>query len=227
MISLSGIRKTYRTAEIETIALDGVGLEIAKGEFVAVTGPSGCGKSSLLNLVGLIDRPSAGSYVFDGHDVSACRENQMVKLRRDHVGFIFQSFNLLPDLSVQENIELPLLYQKMPRGDRKNRVREVLELVGLNARATHRPAQLSGGQQQRVAVARALVGDPKLILADEPTGNLDSKNGEDVMDMLRILNEQGATIMMVTHSSEYAARAHRTIEMIDGHVVGMSKAAAI
>src|SRR5437868_7708506 len=150
MISLSGIRKAYRTAEIETMALDGVGLEIAKGEFVAVTGPSGCGKSSLLNLVGLIDRPSAGRYIFDGQDMGDFRESRMVKLRRDHIGFIFQSFNLLEDLSVYENVELPLLYQNMPRAARKIRVREVLELVGLNARAKHHPAQLSGGQQQRV-----------------------------------------------------------------------------
>src|SRR4051812_24589970 len=200
MITLTGIHKAYRTTELQTTALDGVDLEIGQGEFVAVIGPSGCGKSTLLNVVGLVDRPSAGTYIFDGQDVSRFRESQVVKLRRDQIGFIFQSFNLLEDLSVYQNVELPLLYQNVPRATRRNRVREVLELVGLSARLKHRPSQLSGGQQQRVAVARAVVGDPKLILADEPTGNLDSRNGDEVMEMLDILNEQGASIMMVTHS---------------------------
>jgi putative ABC transport system ATP-binding protein len=223
MISLSGIHKTYRTRELETTALDDVTLEIAKGEFVAVMGPSGCGKSSLLNVIGLVDRPKAGRYVFNGHDVSAFRERDMVKLRKHQIGFIFQNFNLLDDLSVYENVELPLLYQDVPRARRHSRVREVLELVGLNPRAKHRPAQLSGGQQQRVAVARAVVGDPALILADEPTGNLDSKNGEEVMEMLSVLNEQGATIMMVTHSADHAKRATRVVEMIDGRIVSASQ----
>jgi putative ABC transport system ATP-binding protein len=225
MITLTGIHKAYRTAELETTALDGVDLEIGQGEFVAVIGPSGCGKSTLLNVVGLVDRPRTGTYIFDGQDVSHFRESQMVKLRRDQIGFIFQSFNLLEDLSVYENVELPLLYQNVPRATRRNRVREVLELVGLSARIKHRPSQLSGGQQQRVAVARAVVGDPKLILADEPTGNLDSRNGDEVMEMLDILNEQGTSIMMVTHSAGYAARAHRTIEMLDGRVVNTGRTA--
>jgi putative ABC transport system ATP-binding protein len=189
-------------------------------------GPSGCGKSTLLNVVGLTDRPTAGSYIFDGEDVSHYRESRLVNLRKHHIGFVFQSFNLLDDLSVYENIELPLLYQNVARAERKSRVREVLELVGLEARAKHRPAQLSGGQQQRVAVARAVVGDPKLILADEPTGNLDSQNGEDIMGMLATLNEQGTTILMVTHSAEHAARAQRTIEMRDGRVVDPARMAA-
>jgi putative ABC transport system ATP-binding protein len=226
MISLSGIRKTYRTKELETTALDGIDLEIAKGEFVAVMGPSGCGKSSLLNVVGLIDKPAAGRYIFDGQDVSDFRESRMVEMRKRNIGFIFQNFNLLEDLSVYENVELPLLYQNVPKAQRRDRVREVLELVGLNARAKHRPAQLSGGQQQRVAVARAVVGDPKLILADEPTGNLDTKNGEEVMEMHTTLNEQGATILMVTHSPEHAAKAHRIVEMVDGRVVTATRKAA-
>ena len=226
MISLSGISKSYRTKEMETKALDGVSLDIVKGEFVAVMGPSGCGKSSLLNIVGLIDRPNAGRYVFNGQDVSGFKEREMVALRRKYVGFIFQSFNLLDDLTVLENVELPLLYQGTPRSQRRSRVREVLELVGLNARANHRPAQLSGGQQQRVAVARAVVADPAIILADEPTGNLDTGNGTDVMSMLSTLNEQGATILMVTHSADHAARATRIIEMVDGRIAQAARAAA-
>ena len=225
MITLTGVHKVYRTAEMETTALDGVDLQIGQGEFVAVIGPSGCGKSTLLNVVGLVDRPSAGTYIFDGQDVNGFRESQMVKFRRDQIGFIFQTFNLFEGLSVYENVELPLLYQKVPRATRRNRVREVLELVGLSARVKHRPSQLSGGQQQRVAVARAVVGDPKLILADEPTGNLDSRNGDEVMEMLDSLNEQGTSIMMVTHSADYAARAHRTIEMLDGRVVNAGRTA--
>ncbi len=226
MITLSGIRKTYRTKEMETVALDDVGLDVGKGEFVALVGPSGCGKSSLLHVAGLIDRPDAGQYIFDGEDISAFRESRMVEIRRQHVGFIFQSFNLLEDLTVFENVELPLLYQNVPKARRRDRVREVLELVGLDSRARHRPAQLSGGQQQRAAVARAVVGDPKLILADEPTGNLDTKNGDDVMEMLSTLNEQGVSILMVTHSPVHAARAGRVVEMIDGRIANAVRQAA-
>ncbi|MGC3980980.1 MAG: ABC transporter ATP-binding protein [Steroidobacteraceae bacterium] len=219
MIKLNQVRKVYKTKELETTALNAVDLEIKQGEFVAVMGPSGCGKSSLLNVVGMIDTLDGGDYFFDEQNIAELPESKLVKVRRKHLGFIFQSFNLIEDLSVYENVELPLLYLDVPKPQRKNRVREVLELVGLDSRIKHRPAQLSGGQQQRVAVARAVVTDPKLILADEPTGNLDSKNGEDVMEMLTVLNEQGATIMMVTHSAEHAAKAHRVINMLDGKVV--------
>lgn len=218
MIKLNNVRKVYRTKELETTALNDVSLEISQGEFVAVMGPSGCGKSSLLNVVGMIDTLDGGDYYFDEQNISVLPESKLVKVRRRHLGFIFQSFNLIEDLSVYENVELPLLYLDVPKSQRKTRVREVLELIGLDARTKHRPAQLSGGQQQRVAVARAVVTDPKLILADEPTGNLDSKNGEDVMEMLTTLNEQGATIMMVTHSAEHAAKASRVINMLDGSI---------
>jgi putative ABC transport system ATP-binding protein len=219
MIRLSHIRKLYRTKELETTALDDVSLEIGDGEFLAVMGPSGCGKSTLLNIIGMIDEPTGGQYFFGDNEVSAYSERRLVELRKRNIGFIFQSFNLIDELSVFENVELPLMYQGMSKRARKARVREVLELVDLPSRANHRPAQLSGGQQQRVAVARAVVGDPKLIVADEPTGNLDSKNGDEVMEMLTILNEQGATILMVTHSPVHAARAHRVINFLDGRVV--------
>jgi len=219
MITLSSVSKRYRTTDLETTALDAVSLEIDKGEFVAVMGPSGCGKSTLLNIVGLIDSPSSGQYLLDGEDVGRYGEDRLTDLRMRSVGFIFQNFNLIDDLSVQENVELPLVYQGLGRAARRSRVREVLELVGLEARARHKPTQLSGGQQQRVAVARAVVCDPKLIVADEPTGNLDTKNGEDVMDMLTTLNEQGATILMVTHSPSHAGRAHRLINLLDGRIV--------
>ncbi len=219
MIRLSKVRKLYRTVDVETTALKDVSLEIRQGEFVAVMGPSGCGKSTLLNIVGLIDSPSSGAYMLDGASVSAYSESQLTKLRNQAVGFIFQSFNLIDELTVYQNVELPLLYRGVPRAERSSRVREVLELVGLPARARHKPSQLSGGQQQRVAVARAVIGDPKLIVADEPTGNLDTRNGDDVMDMLGTLNEQGATILMVTHSPSHAARAHRIINLLDGQVM--------
>ena len=219
MIRLAGVTKHYRTTELETTALDGVDLEIDQGEFVAVMGPSGGGKSTLLNIVGLIDAPSAGRYYFADQEISGFSENRLADLRKGNVGFIFQSFNLIDELTVFENVELPLLYQRLPKIQRRNLVREALELVGLSARARHKPEQLSGGQQQRVAVARAVVGDPKLILADEPTGNLDSKNGEEVMQMLEILNQQGATLMMVTHSPSHAERAHRIVNLFDGRVV--------
>jgi putative ABC transport system ATP-binding protein len=225
VITLRNIKKHYRADNLETAALADVSLQIDPGEFVAVMGPSGCGKSTLLNVVGMIDTPSSGEYLFCGQDVAGWRESQLVELRKRNLGFIFQSFNLIDELTVYENIELPLLYQNASRAQRKARVREVLELVDLHPRAQHKPAQLSGGQQQRVAVARAVVTDPKLILADEPTGNLDTRNGEEVMGMLDILNQQGATILMVTHSHEHAARAHRLINMLDGRIVNQTHAA--
>jgi len=219
MIRLSHIRKLYRTKELETTALDNVSLEINRGDFLAVMGPSGCGKSTLLNIIGMIDEPTSGQYFFGDEDVSAYPERRLVDLRKRNIGFIFQSFNLIEELTVFENVELPLLYQGMSKRARKARVREVLELVDIQSRTNHRPAQLSGGQQQRVAVARAVVGDPKLIVADEPTGNLDSKNGDEVLEMLTTLNEQGSTILMVTHSPAHAARAHRVVNFLDGRVV--------
>ena len=219
MIKLSQVSKKYRTAELETTALDGVDFALESGEFVAVMGPSGCGKSTLLNIVGLIDNPSSGQFFFGEREISQYSESRLADLRKGNVGFIFQSFNLIDELNVYENVELPLLYQKVGKAQRRNLVREALELVGLSARAKHKPDQLSGGQQQRVAVARAVVGNPKLILADEPTGNLDSKNGEEVLGMLTTLNEQGTTVLMVTHSPSHAARAHRIVNLLDGRVV--------
>jgi len=227
MITFSSVKKLYRTSHVETAALNDVSLEIRKGEFVAVMGPSGCGKSTLLNIAGLIDSPSSGRYVLDGTDVTHYSETRLTDLRKQVVGFVFQNFNLIEDLTVEENVELPLLYRGVPRATRRSRVREVLELVNLASRARHKPSELSGGQQQRVAVARAVVGDPKLVVADEPTGNLDTKNGEDVMDMLGTLNEQGATILMVTHSPSHAERAHRVINLLDGRVLPRIQAATM
>ncbi len=218
MITLRNISKNYRADNVETAALADVSLQIEAGEFVAVMGPSGCGKSTLLNVVGMIDSPTSGEYLFCGQDVARWPESRLVELRKRHLGFVFQSFNLIDELTVYENIELPLLYQNAPRALRKARVREVLELVDLLPRARHKPAQLSGGQQQRVAVARAVVTDPKVILADEPTGNLDTHNGQEVMGMLDTLNQQGTTVLMVTHSHEHASRAQRIVSMLDGHI---------
>ena len=223
MIKLEAVTKRYRTTELETTALDGIDFDLGAGEFVAVMGPSGCGKSTLLNIVGLIDAPSSGQYFFGDEEVSKYSENRLADLRKGNVGFIFQSFNLIDELNVYENVELPLLYQNVAKAQRRNLVREALELVGLSARAKHKPEQLSGGQQQRVAVARAVVGSPKLILADEPTGNLDTKNGEEVMNMLNTLNEQGTTIMMVTHSPSHADRAHRIVNLLDGRIVAANQ----
>lgn len=220
MIKLKNLSKVYRTAYMETTALHDINIHIAKGEFVAVMGPSGCGKSTLLNVVGMIDSPTSGEYFFDGEEVGHRSENELVDLRKRNIGFIFQNFNLIDDLSVEENVDLPLLYMGLAKAERKRRVEEALELVGLASRARHKPQELSGGQQQRVAVARSVVGDPKLILADEPTGNLDTKNGDDVMNMLGKLKDQGVTILMVTHSPEHGERADRIIEMLDGEVVG-------
>lgn len=220
MIKLSKLSKAYRTAYMETTALDQIDIHIARGEFVAVMGPSGCGKSTLLNIVGMIDSPTSGDYYFDGEEIGHRSENDLVDLRKANIGFIFQNFNLIDDLTVAENVDLPLLYLGVPKKERHRRVEEALELVGLASRARHKPQELSGGQQQRVAVARSVVSNPKLILADEPTGNLDTKNGDDVMKMLGVLKDKGATILMVTHSPEHGSKADRIIEMLDGKVIG-------
>ena len=219
MIRLKNLSKIYRTAYMETTALDRLNIHIGKGEFVAVMGPSGCGKSTLLNIVGMIDSPSSGEYWSNDEEVGSRSENELVDVRKRNIGFIFQNFNLIDDLSVHENVDLPLLYLGVGRKERRAKVDEALELVGLESRAKHKPQELSGGQQQRVAVARSVVGDPKLILADEPTGNLDTKNGEDIMNMLRMLQQRGATILMVTHSPQHGERADRIISMLDGQVV--------
>ncbi|MFN3574731.1 MAG: ABC transporter ATP-binding protein [Phenylobacterium sp.] len=226
MLRLESISKTYQTDEIETLALNEVSLEIAPGEFMAIMGPSGCGKSTLLNVLGLLDSPSSGAYHFFGEEVSAYSERQLTRLRRDRIGFVFQSFNLIDDLSVAENVEVALLYRRVPAGERRRRALEALESVDMAHRARHRPKQLSGGQQQRVAVARALVSDPSLILADEPTGNLDTANGEAVMTMLANAAAAGVTVVMVTHSGAHAARAQRTVRLLDGRVVSETQMAA-
>ena len=226
MLKLDNVSKIYRTSEVETQALGEVSLEIADGEFVAIMGPSGCGKSTLLNVLGLLDSPSAGAYWFFGEDVARYSERQLTRLRRERIGFVFQSFNLIDDLSVAENVEVALLYRRVPGAERKRRVRQALERVGIAHRAGHRPQQLSGGQQQRVAVARALVSDPSLILADEPTGNLDTANGEAVMALLTEAAAAGVTVVMVTHSLTQAAAAGRTIKLLDGQVVSETLLAA-
>jgi putative ABC transport system ATP-binding protein len=225
VIKLQNLSKVYRTAYMETTALNKINLHIGKGEFVAVMGPSGCGKSTLLNVVGMIDSPSEGDYIFDGEEIGHSSENELVDLRKRNIGFIFQNFNLIDDLTVLENVDLPLLYLGLAKAERRRRVEEALEIVGLASRANHKPQELSGGQQQRVAVARSVVGEPKLILADEPTGNLDTKNGDEVMKMLDTLKRKGVTILMVTHSPEHGERADRIIQMLDGEVVGGDPAA--
>ena len=219
MLKLHDLYKIYRTDEVETVALNGVNLEIEQGEFVAVMGPSGCGKSTLLNIVGMLDNPSDGSYFFFDEDVARYSEAKLSAIRKKNIGFIFQSFNLIEELNVSENIELALLYHNMPAAERKKRVVEVMDRMGIGHRAKHMPGQLSGGQQQRVAVARAVVGNQPLILADEPTGNLDSAHGQEVMELLRSLNKEGTTIVMVTHSPTHADYARRTVNLFDGHVV--------
>lgn len=219
MIRLEKLTKIFLTDEVETTALNQLDINIKEGEFVAVMGPSGCGKSTLLNILGLLDNPTDGLFYFGGIEVSKYKESQRTKLRTGTVGFIFQSFNLIDDLTVFENVELPLIYLKVPKTERKKKVEEVLKRVDIFHRAKHYPKQLSGGQQQRVAVARALVTNPKVILADEPTGNLDSRNGEEVMKMLEELNKEGNTIIMVTHSPVHAQQAHRIINLFDGKVV--------
>jgi putative ABC transport system ATP-binding protein len=219
MLKLEHVSKIYRATEIETAALDDLSLEVKAGEFLAVMGPSGCGKSTLLNILGLIDSPSSGAYWFKGEDVARYSEEELTLRRRAGVGFVFQNFNLIDDLNVAENVEVALLYLRVPTTERRQRVATALERVDLAHRARHMPRQLSGGQQQRVAVARALVANPKLILADEPTGNLDTANGDAVMDMLTRIMKDGTTVVMVTHSEEHAKRAHRVVHMLDGRFV--------
>jgi putative ABC transport system ATP-binding protein len=226
MLKLDRIGKVYRTTEVETQALNEVSLQIDAGEFVAVMGPSGCGKSTLLNVLGLLDTPSAGTYEFFGENVSAYSEAQLTAVRRAAIGFVFQSFNLIDDLTVEENVEVALLYRSVPAKERRARVAEALERVGIAHRARHLPQQLSGGQQQRVAVARALVSAPKVILADEPTGNLDTANGNAVMELLINVARTGTTVVMVTHSLTYAALAARTIKLLDGRIVSETLLAA-
>ena len=219
MIQIKEMQKLFSTDEVETTALNGINLEIKEGEFVAIMGPSGCGKSTLLNIVGLLDNPSGGEYNFFGTEVSKMTERKRAQLRKGNIGFVFQSFNLIDELTVFENVELPLIYMDMPVKERKVKVEAVLERMNIMHRRNHFPQQLSGGQQQRVAIARAVVAKPKLILADEPTGNLDSKNGEEVMKLLQQLNEEGTTIIMVTHSPYDAGFSHRIVNLFDGKVV--------
>ncbi|MFI4936258.1 MAG: ABC transporter ATP-binding protein [Caulobacterales bacterium] len=226
MLKLEKVSKTYRTTDVETMALNEVSMEIAAGEFVAIMGPSGCGKSTLLNVLGLLDNPTSGVYDFFGEDVARYPEKRLTQLRRDRIGFVFQSFNLIDDLSVEENVEVALIYRGVSAAERKRRVAAALERVGIAHRARHRPQQLSGGQQQRVAVARALVSEPSLILADEPTGNLDTANGEAVMELLTAASGAGVTVVMVTHSLVHAATAKRTIKLLDGKVVDETQLAA-
>jgi len=219
MIKITNLEKYYTTEEVQTIALNKLSFEVKEGEFAAIMGPSGCGKSTLLNILGLLDDPDGGSYLFNGTEVAGFNERQRAKLRKHNIGFVFQSFNLIDELSVFENVELPLIYTGVKPAERKERVHEVLEKMQIMHRRKHFPQQLSGGQQQRVAVARAVVNNPKLILADEPTGNLDSSNGNEVMDLLTELNEAGTTIIMVTHSEHDAKFSHRIIRMLDGQKV--------
>jgi putative ABC transport system ATP-binding protein len=219
MIKLTGLTKVFYTDEVETHALSGIHLEILRGEYVAISGPSGCGKSTLLSILGLLDSPTDGSYTLNGRAVQGLNLSERARIRNREIGFIFQSFNLIGDLTVYENVELPLTYRGMKATERKERTTEALERVGMAHRAKHLPSQLSGGQQQRVAVARALVGNPSILLADEPTGNLDSKNGEAVMELLRELHRAGSTICMVTHDTRFARHADRTINIFDGQVV--------
>jgi len=226
MLKLHNMYKVYSTDEVETVALNGVNLEIEQGDFVAIMGPSGCGKSTLLNIVGMLDNPSDGDYFFFDENIATYSESQRSAIRKHNIGFIFQSFNLIDELSVAENIELALLYHDMPVAERKKRVAAVMDRMGIAHRAKHMPGQLSGGQQQRVAVARAVVGDQPLILADEPTGNLDSVHGQEVMELLRSLNKEGTTIVMVTHSPAHADYAHRVVNLFDGHIVTENTRAA-
>jgi putative ABC transport system ATP-binding protein len=219
MIQTVNLNKVFRTDEVETLALNDVSISVKKGEFVAIMGPSGCGKSTLLNIIGMLDNPTSGQYLFDGKEVGSLSENKRTDVRKGNIGFVFQSFNLVDELSVMENVELPLVYMRIKAQKRKEMVNAVLERMKISHRRNHYPQQLSGGQQQRVAIARAVVANPKLILADEPTGNLDSKNGLEVMKLLTELNKEGATIIMVTHSQHDSEFAHRIINLFDGKVL--------
>lgn len=219
MIKVENLSKSFRTEEVETVALDKVSFEVKDGEFVAIMGPSGCGKSTLLNILGLLDNPTGGKYWLGDREVENLKEKERTDVRKGEIGFVFQSFNLIDELSVEENIELPLTYLGVSRAERKKRVQEIMKRMAISHRAKHFPHQLSGGQQQRVAIARAVVFNPKMILADEPTGNLDSKNGAEVMRLLTELNQEGTTIVMVTHNEHDARMAHRIIRLFDGHIV--------
>ena len=219
LLKLENICKYHRTEEVETAALDGINLQVNKGDFLAIMGPSGCGKSTLLNIIGLLDTPSSGKYFIDDEEVGSYNESERALVRKKNIGVIFQSFNLIDELTVRQNVELPLLYQNMPEAERSNKVDAILERVGISHRHKHYPQQLSGGQQQRVAIARAIVANPKLLLADEPTGNLDSKNGNEVMELLKTLNQDGMTIVMVTHSQQHATYGSQLINVLDGKVV--------
>lgn len=219
MIRVENLSKSFRTEEVETVALDKVSFEVKDGEFVAIMGPSGCGKSTLLNILGLLDNPTGGKYWLGDREVENLKEKERTDVRKGEIGFVFQSFNLIDELSVEENIELPLTYLGVSRTERKKRVQEIMKRMAISHRAKHFPHQLSGGQQQRVAIARAVVFNPKMILADEPTGNLDSKNGAEVMRLLTELNQEGTTILMVTHNEHDARMAHRIIRLFDGHIV--------
>ena len=225
LVELEDLGKSYFTEEIETRALRGITLQIERGEYVAIEGPSGCGKSTLLSILGLLDTPTAGKYVLNGRPVEKLNLSERAAIRNREIGFIFQSFNLIGDLSIYENVELPLVYRGMTKGERRARVQDVLERVHMSHRAKHYPMQLSGGEQQRVAVARALAGDPSLLLADEPTGNLDTRNGEAVMELLAELHQYGSTIVMVTHDARFARNANRTIGLLDGQLVDQRVAA--
>ena len=220
MIKVENLSKSFRTEEVETIALNNVSFQVEDKEFVAIMGPSGCGKSTLLNILGLLDNPTGGKYWLGDKEVSALKEKDRTDVRKGEIGFVFQSFNLIDELNVEENIELPLTYLGMPKAERKQKVKDIMKRMGISHRAKHFPHQLSGGQQQRVAIARAVVFGPKLILADEPTGNLDSKNGAEVMGLLTELNREGTTIVMVTHNEHDASIAHRIVRLFDGQIVG-------
>ena len=219
MIRIEHLSKVFRTEEVETTALNDVSLHVKQGEFVAIMGPSGCGKSTLLNIIGLLDNPTSGNYYFNGHEVGHLKEKQRTQVRKGNIGFVFQSFNLIDELNVYENVELPLIYLKKKASEKKELVTSILDRMNISHRVKHFPQQLSGGQQQRVAIARAVVAGPKLILADEPTGNLDSKNGAEVMNLLTELNQEGTTIVMVTHSQHDASYAHRVVHLFDGQIV--------
>ncbi len=219
MIRIEHLSKVFRTEEVETTALNDVSLHVKQGEFVAIMGPSGCGKSTLLNIIGLLDNPTSGNYYFNGQEVGHLKEKQRTQVRKGNIGFVFQSFNLIDELNVYENVELPLIYLKKKASEKKELVTSILDRMNISHRIKHFPQQLSGGQQQRVAIARAVVAGPKLILADEPTGNLDSKNGAEVMNLLTELNQEGTTIVMVTHSRHDASYAHRVVHLFDGQIV--------